>query len=287
MASSGPQPRPAPRTETASHDRDRAWLRREVVKQVFPLVTLAAVSTLVPLSLIALMLVVRPAEMANAVGLGKQQIVTVTAASVDDRAGKASARERSGPLWTLGVSWVADGVHHRATDSFRSHETFIVGQTTAAVRIGDRVSVRPSSPGTTLLGVGALLGVVAIGNLFYLRRARLWFSVFKVAPSGPRERAVVTGSPRRHEERPTRFRPAELGHLVPMDLFDQLGRDLQNAPRRLFVLRARHRWMLRMGDEVEVWTTGRISAIRRVADGYWWLTAVDSERFRSVPGLHA
>lgn len=264
--------------------RDRAWLRREVVKQVRPLWALAAVSALVPLALIALMVVVRPAEVVNSVGLADEQTVTVLSASVDDRSGKSRDRERYGPRWTVSVSWMVDGIRHTATDTFRSNESFAVGQVTTAVSVGDRISLRPGRPGLVLLGIAALLGVGGLGAALYLGRARLWFTVLGVAPDGPRVRARVADPPVRHEEQPTRFRPAELGHLVAMARVDQVPGDGKPALRRLFVLRARHRWVLQAGDEVDVWSAGRVSAIRRVADGYWWLTAVDSAVLGPVLG---
>lgn len=230
-----------------------------------------AVVVLIPV----LIVLVIPTVAADAVGLTER--VPAVVQVVDRQRMRDNADRR--PRWSVTVSWTdADGARHQGSDIVTSSVApFQVGQRIEVGVYRDDVTLKP--PGQswwilTLWGAVAVIGLVLAG--VFWRRSRAWSAVPGQVGLVAPQVLTVTGSADRWRRRSSLLVPGRRGWLVPVRTPAGAGVDstifLLDAPTDGGAVRPPA-----PGDQLDAWRDGPLAAVRRRADGAWWVTSADGE----------
>lgn len=241
-------------------------------------VLFVAVVLLIPV----LIVLVVPAVAADAVGMTER--VPAVVQVVDRQRLRDSSNNR--PRWSVTVGWTdADGSARVGSDIVTSAVApYVVGQRVEIGVYGDDITLK--KPGEAwwilaLAGAFALIGLVVA--VMFWRRSRVWSSLPRLVGVGEPAGLTVVGPGDRIRWRSSRFAPVHRGQVVPVRtgptddadstvvLLDPPATTGPNRPPAV-------------GDQVDVWSNGRVAAVRRRVDGSWWVTGLDADG-RSVADL--
>ncbi|TKV61462.1 hypothetical protein FDO65_07760 [Nakamurella flava] len=230
-----------------------------------------AVVLLIPVLLVLIV----PAVAADAVGLTER--IPAVVQVVDRQRLRDSSNKR--PRWSVTVSWTgADGSPHEGSDIVTSAAApYVVGQRVEIGVYGDDITMK--KPGEAwwvlaLAGAFTLIGLVVAAMFWW--RSRAWSSLPRLVGVAEPQRMTVVGPGDRVRLRSSRFAPAHRGQVVPVRTGQPVDAEstvvMLEAPTAGGSTRPPA-----VGDQLDVWSNGRVAAVRRRVDGAWWVTGLGAD----------